>query len=110
MSESALFFTDFSVFIPIFAGVLTGGQHVALNLIAFKWLRSKDMKIFNKWLLRISLFRFAFTLVLIVVSARYFNEEAWVFILSVCLSYSFFLVLEIRQLKRNLDHNSLPNV
>lgn len=107
--ESGLFFTDFSVFIPIFAGVLTGAFHITIFLITFGWLRKRNMKNFGKWLLRSSVFRFLVTVTMIIALARFFEERALIYIITVVISYSTFLAIEIRQLKQTLDHNSLPN-
>lgn len=103
------FFKDFSVFIPIFAGVLTGGFHVLVHLTAYNWLRLNKMVSFEGWLLGTSAVRIFLTVSIIVAFSIYFKNIAWLYILSVVGSYAMFLVLKIRYLKRNLDHNTLPN-
>jgi hypothetical protein len=109
MLQSGHFFEDFSVFIPIFAGVLTGGFHVLIHLTAFNWLKVNKMGSFEGWLLGTSAVRILLTVSIILAFSIYFKSIAWLYILSVIGSYAMFLVLKIRYLQRNLDHNTIPN-
>jgi len=105
-----LFFTDFSVFIPIFAGVLISGLITLLHYTYYIRVLKNKKEGFTRSLFFITTLRMLLIVLSIVGCFRLYREQLLAFTLSILISYVVFSLLEINITKNYLDQKSLPNV
>lgn len=106
----ALFITDFSVFIPIFAGVLISGLLTLLHFYYYVHVLRKKKTGFIRSLFFITTLRMLLIVLSIVACFRFFREQLLAFTLSILISYIVFSLFEIIFTNNQLDQKSLPNV
>lgn len=106
----AFFITDFSVFIPIFAGVLISGLLTYFHFMYYVHVLKQKKLGFVRSLFFITALRMLLIVLSIVVCFRLFREQLVAFTLSTLISYIAFSLYEIIITNNQLDQKSLPNV
>jgi len=110
LNNYALFITDFSVFIPIFAGVLISGIITLLHYTYYVRVLKNKKEGFTRSLFFITIFRMLLIVLSIVACFRLYREQLLAFTLSILFSYVVFKLLEITITKNHLDQKSISNV
>lgn len=104
------FITDFSVFIPIFAGVLISGLLTFFHFMYYVRVLRQKKSGFIRSLFFITALRMLLIVLSIVACFRLFREQLIAFTLSILISYIAFSLYEIIITNNQLDQKSLPNV
>lgn len=104
-----LFFTDFSVFIPIFAGVLISGLLTLAHYFYYLRVLSSKKTGFFRSLFFITALRMLLIVLAIGVCFRFYKDQLIAFTLSTLISYIVFSLYEIIITNNQLDQKSLPN-